>query len=131
MRQWLGVNPKILCKQHLIGEYREHFAFHGALRLQRPLDGYFRSNCLEPLSLQSRFDSLKIEMERRGYHTKSLSFPPELLAYLGHAKYIRADRRKNFNLLMSRCPKCVEQAISLNYLTLAQLSLIKAQAEVD
>lgn len=106
MRQWLGVNPKTLCRQHLLGEYREHFTFHSALKLKLNLDGYFRSNCLEPLSLQKRFDQLKAEMSRRGYRTKQLSFPPEIFQHLGHARFLKIDKKKTYSLLMSRCPEC-------------------------
>jgi hypothetical protein len=116
MRQWLGVNPQWMCKNHLIGEYREHFTFYGTLKLKRSLDGYFRSNCLEPLSLQFRFNQLSQEMKNRGYKTKPLFFNPELITYLGHAKYIKINQTLTKKLLFSRCPTCREKYKTLNTL---------------
>lgn len=125
MRQWLGVNPKILCRQHLTGEFFEHFKFRSALRKQINLDGYFRSNCLEPLSLQSRFDALHAEMKLRGYKHKSLKFPPELLQHLGHAKYIKINKEKNFKELMSRCIKCYIKFVAERFFEKNGLTPIK------
>ena len=66
MRQWM-VDVKIMCRQHLIGEYREHFTIVGALKKKKRMDGFVDHNCLELSKLQERFDELKAEMLRRGY----------------------------------------------------------------
>lgn len=130
MRQWLGVNPKILCKNHLTGEFGEHFKIHGALRNQISLDGYFRSNCLELLSLQQRFNALRAEMKRRGYKHKSLKFSPELLEHLGHAKYIRINRKEAAKLLFTRCKRCRDNAYYQGFITAAESIHFESEAKL-
>jgi len=114
MRQWIGIPPKIMCRQHLIGEYREHFAIKGLLKKQVRLDGYFRNNCIEPLSLQLRFDLLKEEMKNRNYKTKDLVFNTELFDYLNDKKHFKLDEKETFNLLMQKCSVCRKNALFQN-----------------
>jgi hypothetical protein len=116
VRQWIGVPVKILCNQHLLGEYHEHFMIKGLLKKHQSLDGYFRSNLIEPLSFQQRFFQLKQEMQIRGYHTKDLFFEAELLAYLGHARFLKVNKKKTIIDLFTRCENCREKAFQQGYI---------------
>ncbi len=113
MRQWM-VDVRGMCRKHLIGEYRECFTIAGALRAKKQVNGFVRNNCLELLSLQSRFDELKAEMLRRGYKpVKKFEMPD--LSYL-KIKIIEAkvDRIASLKDLLDRCPECAESFRELN-----------------
>lgn len=105
-------DPKILCVKHLGGEYRELFTFVGNLKRQISLDGYFANNCLEPTSIQSRYEELRTELLRRAkladrtLKPKPLNFNPSLLDYLGPKKFTKIDHDKALHNLLQKCPKC-------------------------
>lgn len=107
MRMWM-CDPKIMCRNHLIGEYREIFTFAGTLRLKKKIDGYIRNNCLEPLSLVLRFNELKDEMIRRGYKCKAiLNFKENFVNYLPKSqKEYQIDVEQSLKNLLERCPEC-------------------------
>lgn len=73
MRIW-DIDPKLLCRQHLLGEHRELHALWTILTLNKK--GY--SKHPETLrwvgkqaALYARHDLLVIEMKRRGYNHKT------------------------------------------------------------
>jgi hypothetical protein len=105
MRQWL-VDPKIMCKQHLLGEHCEHHMMVGAIKKKKQFDGYIAKNCVELTSLKERHDEIVQEMERRGYNHKT-SFPEYDISYLKPeiANY-KIRKEESFQELMNRCPKC-------------------------
>jgi len=103
---WM-VDAKKMCKQHLIGEYRELFTFLGTLRKKKSVKGYFRNNLFEPLSLKSRYLEIRNEMLARGYEPfKFFDYKDSLLDYLGDDKNIKVDVAKSEADLFSRCPEC-------------------------
>ena len=107
MRMWM-VDPKILCRQHLMGEHNECHAFLGTFRKKTKVEGYVRNNLLEITSLQKRHDELAKEMQDRGYHHKSnLDFSMSDVNYLSEQiKNYIIDRRSSFDKLIERCSIC-------------------------
>ncbi len=107
MRQW-AVDPRILCRQHLMGEHNEHHMFVGSLHRKISINGYIENNLIEPLTLKSRHNELANEMKKREYnHNSPLEFDIEDLDYL--PKKIREyelDRDRSFQDLISRCFHC-------------------------
>lgn len=104
MRMWM-VDPKIMCRQHLLGEHVEHHMFIGTLNKGVAIKGYLADNLMEPASLQARHDELVVEMERRGYNHKS-PLPPSL-AQLPKADFeTKIDREASLAELLRRCPEC-------------------------
>jgi len=105
MRMWM-VDTSILCKNHLMGEYREHFAIAGTMRLKRRIDGYIRNNLVEPKSIESRFEDIRDEMLCRGYAPKKQFVPPDI-SYLPeeHQNY-KVDVQSSQDDLLSRCTSC-------------------------
>ena len=102
MRQWL-VNPKILCRQHLLGEHCEHHMFVGSINKNISVAGYLRDNLLEIPSLQRRHEELKEEMLRRGMnHNSDL---PEVNCE-GLDLSIKIDKEEALKELLRRCPEC-------------------------
>lgn len=114
MRMWM-VNPRILCRKHLLGNHVEDHMFLGHLKLKRKVDGYIKNNLLEPLNLKKDHDQLVIEMLRRGYnHNTPLTYEPQILKYLGE-EYLnhRIDLNASLCELLSRCNDCKARYIKL------------------
>lgn len=105
MRQWM-VDVKIMCRQHLIGEYREHFTIVGALRKKKRMDGFVDHNCLELSKLQERFDELKTEMLRRGYKPVKQFEVPDMSYLPERIRNAKVDREASLQDLLNRCENC-------------------------
>lgn len=103
MRQW-NVDPKFLCRQHLLGEHLEIHMFVGALSKGKKLKGYITNGMLEPHTLRTRHEHLVMEMRKRGYtHNSPLPlFEDPLIAG-------RIDVQANMVELAKRCDKCRER----------------------
>lgn len=107
MRQWM-VDPKKMCRKHLLGEHVEHHMFIGTLMKKINIKGYIENDLLEPLSLQQRHDQIVEEMLSRGYkHNSPLNFNKSLLDYLPD-DYIKhqINKQNSEQLLFMRCEKC-------------------------
>jgi hypothetical protein len=113
MRMWM-VDTKILCKQHLMGEYREHFAIAGLMRLKRRFDGYIRNNLVEPTAITNRFKSIREEMLSRGYEPKKEFISPDI-SYLPeeHRNY-KVNVQSSLDDLLGRCPECTKRSKTIN-----------------
>lgn len=108
MRLWM-CDPKIMCRQHLLGEHNECHMFLGSLNKKINIDGYINNDLLEPLSLKNRHDALADELIKRGYnHNSLLDFDEtQVFSYLP-SNYInhKIDKDNSLRLLISRCNKC-------------------------
>lgn len=113
MRQWL-VDPKIMCRKHLLGEHVEHHMFAGAINRGTNMTGFLEKNLLEPESLQARHLELVAEMERRGYNHKS-SMPDLLLDKLGDRKSITVNKSLALAELLRRCSECKQRYEELKH----------------
>lgn len=105
MRMWM-VDPKIMCRQHLLGEHVEHHMFVGTINKGISIDGYLRDNLLEPLSLLTRHVELVREMESRGYNHKSELLSVDLSRMDEKQFFTKIDREKSLAELIRRCPEC-------------------------
>ncbi len=108
MRMWM-CDPKILCRQHLLGEYRELFTLVGTIKAKKKLDGYIKNNCLELTSLESRYSELKNEMLRRGYKPVKQFILPDMTYLASYILAYRVDRESSLKDLLSRCSSCLER----------------------
>lgn len=70
MRMWM-VDPRIMCKQHLLGEHAEIQMFIGTISRGKSVRGYLEKGLLEVHSLYARHEELVEEMKRRGYNHSS------------------------------------------------------------
>jgi len=102
---WM-VDPKIMCRQHLLGEHVEHHMFMGTIKKKKNLQGYVDNNLFEYLSLVNRHKELVFEMLNRGFKHNS-----ELIVYDG--SYLnnkiwnsKVDRIKSLKELLDRCSEC-------------------------
>ncbi len=105
MRMWM-VDPKILCKQHLMGEYREHFAIAGLMRLKRNFFGYIRNNLVEPKSIKDRFYAIRNEMLNRGYKPEKDWKEPDVSYLPEEIQNYKVDVQSSQDDLLNRCTEC-------------------------
>jgi len=105
MRQW-HVDPRILCRQHLLGEHNEHHLMVSSIQRKHSFAGYIRNNCIEPESLKARHNALVFEMEKRGYNHKS-PLPAHDISYMPaeHRNY-KVQVVSSLVDLIHRCPEC-------------------------
>jgi hypothetical protein len=110
MRMWM-VDPKIMCQKHLCGEHVELHMLVGHLKRGRRVDGYVRTNCVQPKAIARRHKALAEEMERRGYkHVSPLRQPRVLLTQ--HPEAV-VDSVSSLVDLGGRCVMCRERMVAL------------------
>jgi len=106
MRQWL-INPRHMCRQHLLGEHVEIHMMYGTMKQHKNVGGYIENNLLEPSSLRWRHDELVEEMQARGYNHKSpLGDMGEIYVFYNDIWSKTINRKAAFLELMSRCGEC-------------------------
>lgn len=98
MRLW-GVNPRTMCRQHLLGEHVEMHMVAGSVRRGRPL-GRLLDGFVDLARVRRRHRELAVEMKRRGYCHKSPLLP------MGHVRGGRIDVQENAVELQRRCRAC-------------------------
>lgn len=100
MRMWM-VDPKMLCRQHLLGEHRELHMLVGTILKNVSLQGYLENGLVEPQRIEERHEQLVKEMKRRGYNHNS-----ELREFEYKGKKGVVDINKSILDLHSRCAEC-------------------------
>jgi hypothetical protein len=103
MRMWM-IDPKLMCRKHLLGEHVEMHMFVGTLQKGVSVEGYVNGGLFDSRDLKTRHDELVEEMTRRGYNHKSplpTTFDAE--AYPGII-----DIDYNLKDLATRCIECKE-----------------------
>ncbi len=101
MRMWM-VDPKLLCRQHLLGEAREMHTLVGSILKGINISGskYVTTGLVEVHNIRRRHDELAEEMILRGYNHKS-PLPEVTLWSEG-----QVDSELNMIELRRRCPEC-------------------------
>lgn len=103
------VNPKILCRKHLLGEHGEiHKHRHNFIK-QHNMNG--RIGQIEPESMQIRHDELAVEMKRRGYNHQSPFEQPDI-SYL--PAFPKVNITNSLVDLFYRCDDCCDRYLKLN-----------------
>ena len=93
------VDPRLMCRKHLLGEHVELHMLVGSLRRGLRLDGFFENKLIELHSIERRHRQLVREMERRGFrHASPIVVEAERAG--------RVDRRANLIELARRCRDC-------------------------
>jgi len=96
-----NVNPKFLCRQHLLGEHLEQHMFTGSIRKGISMDGYINGGLVEIENIKHRHDELVEEMNSRGMNHKS-----PLIYDFENMKGGHVDVIENIKELSRRCPEC-------------------------
>ncbi len=105
-RMW-GVDPRCLCKNHLLGEHNEIHKLVGNIESGNSIEGYIEKGHIDTSEIQRRHEELKKEMERRGYnHDSPLNYNDELNTG-------QLDIDENINELRERCSQCKKRIDNL------------------
>ena len=94
------VDPRLMCRKHLLGEHVEIHMLVGSLRRGTSLQGFFENQLIEIHSIGPRHEQLVREMARRGYKHASP------LLRLPRKRAGRVDRKANLVELARRCADC-------------------------
>jgi len=96
-----NVNPRMMCRKHLLGEHVEMHMFAACIRKGISLQGYLDNQLVELHNIKKRHDILAEEMKQRGYnHNSELVSDREI-----HAGYV--DKKANLAELKRRCADCI------------------------
>lgn len=95
-----NVNPKMMCRQHLLGEHLEMHMFASNIRDGKGLKGYVDNGIVEVHNIVKRHDALAREMKLRGYRHRSPVIKPRLW------KAGKVDVKNSIRVLRERCKAC-------------------------
>lgn len=100
---WM-VEPKMMCRKHLLGEHVELHMLASNIEAGRELDGYIVRGLVEIDRIPERHEELVIEMTKRGYkHSSPLFFDTWMAQQYMVGKVDDVENRKE---LMKRCDEC-------------------------
>lgn len=107
MRQW-GIDPALMCREHLLAEHREAHMIAGTLRsAKKPCATYIAGltarGLLDAPNLEDRHDTLVKEMTSRGYRHRT-PMPPFQRAFATEAGYVCVGL--STHELWRRCRAC-------------------------
>ena len=100
MRMWL-VDPKLLCKNHLLGEHVELHMLVGSLRKGNSVQGFIDNGLIDLSQINLRHKALVKELKVRGYRHKS----PLHTNLLGDSNSL-LNVSNNIAELSRRCQSC-------------------------
>jgi len=95
-------DPKIMCRNHLLGEHAEIHMFIGAINRRQSMNGYLKKGFLEVHNLCGRHEELVKEMKRRGYEHCSVLEENWISAQESGC----IDRQRSLRELVRRCSRC-------------------------
>jgi len=99
------VEPRIMCKQHLLGEHAEIHMFIETISRGNSVKGYLERGLLEVHSLYNRHEELVKKMKCRNYrHDSPINKKWRQARILGCV-----DKDKSLRQLISRCLRCRER----------------------
>lgn len=105
-RMWM-VNPKIMCRQHLLGEHKEIHQLIGSLENGRSVKGHIDKGQIDLTQIESRHAVLSVELERRGYNHKSpIELPIANIVSNFSDGFGKVDIDANLKDLLNRCVQC-------------------------
>lgn len=96
------VNPKLMCRQHLLGEHVELHMLVGCIKRGFSIRGYTDAGLVDPNKINRRHAKLAVEMKRRGYNHNS-RLPKFILPFPIKGE---VDVKKNLKELYKRCTNC-------------------------
>ena len=111
MRMWM-VNPKLLCKKHLLGEHFEiHKHKHNFVKNHSINKRVSPVVQIEPGSMKIRHDQLTKEMRRRNYNHNSPYEMPDISYLPLWQQTAKVDLDNSLKDLCERCPDCKNNII--------------------
>lgn len=107
MRMW-NVEPKIICRKHLLGEHVELHMLVGSINKGKSLHGFAVDRLIEPKKIVERHEQLVAEMQRRGYNHSSPLQEFSLEHLSPYIQNVTVDTDHSLRELLKRCPLCLE-----------------------
>lgn len=109
MRMW-GINPKCLCRKHLLGEHNEiHKHRHNFVKHHSIKNRISPVVQIEPENMKKRHDELVEEMINRGYNHQSPYEQPDLSHLNNEERYAEISIDISISDLKSRCKECSDR----------------------
>jgi hypothetical protein len=105
---WM-VDPRILCREHLLGEHSELHKHRHSFVKRHAMDKRIKLGQIEPASMKSRHDALVVEMVNRGYNHQSPYEQPDINYLSPEQQTFRVDTGQSLADLTSRCSKCASR----------------------
>lgn len=104
------INPKLLCKNHLLGEHGEiHKHRHNFVKKHKISNRITPVVQIEPESMEKRHAELAAEMVERGYNHSSPYEQPDLSYLNDNERYAKVDLNVSYSDLINRCPECAKR----------------------
>lgn len=108
-RMW-GVDPRLLCDRHLLGEHVEMHMFLGGIRKGHSVRGYTDNGIVDPHRVVVRHEELVAELERRGMHHRSpMALTEDDECAIAALPTATIDAEANLVELARRCERCRER----------------------
>lgn len=107
------INPRLLCRKHLLGEHGEihkhkhNFVKHHSIKNRILLDQ------IEPMSMRERHDALAKEMLRRKFKHKSPYEMPDLSYLPEHERLHKVNQDNALQDLIGRCEECRKMSLTV------------------
>lgn len=112
MRMW-GIDPKLLCRQHLLGEHNEiHKHRHNFVKKHSIAKRISPVVQIEPENMKERHDALVKEMIDRNYNHNSPYEQPDLSYLKPEERFAKINVGISVADLRNRCPHCTERITS-------------------
>jgi len=109
------INPKLLCRKHLLGEHNEIHKHKHNFEKGHKIDGRLKPFvAIEPLNMGKRHNQLVKEMINRGYNHNSPYKQPNLSKYDFDKINVKANINFNLDDLISRCDECKKLILNQN-----------------
>jgi len=111
------VDPRCMCRQHLLGEHYEIHSFAGLWskgKQPKRILGYLKNGLIDPRRLKQRHDDLVKEMLHRnmlGHKT-----PMSELVVPDDTLYVYINPERNLEELATRCEKCRTRSLEVRSL---------------
>ena len=114
MRMW-GIDPKLLCRNHLLGEHNEiHKHRHNFVKKHNITKRINPVVQIEPENMKKRHDEISEEMTNRGYNHKSPYEQPNLSHLKPEERYAKIDLNISIIDLTQRCTECTKRIKNVN-----------------
>lgn len=106
MKMWM-IDPKLLCKKHLLGEHGEiHKHRHNFVKHHKITKRISPIVQIEPSNMEKRHDELASEMKSRGYNHQSPFEQPNISYLQEHEINAKVNINISINDLKKRCLEC-------------------------
>lgn len=121
MRMWM-IEPKLMCRKHLLGEHLELHMILESMRKGKKLKGFFDNRIIEPKAIYERHIVITEEMMNRNYrHKTEILYKDFTFVFIKYKSIyhgldlVTVNRSKSLLDLTFRCKECSINIIGKYY----------------